>query len=147
MTGTQKRIASSILKCGESRVWIDPRSEKVNHAITRKDIRGFIKEGVIQKLPEKNANSHVSGRQQRTGSKKGRFKARIGKKEPWMKVIRPQRALLRDLFDTEKLADKSYRKIYKMIKGNAFRSKAHLMLHLKNKGLVKEDKDLVKEEN
>jgi large subunit ribosomal protein L19e len=140
MTGTQKRIASSILKCGESRVWIDPRSEKVKHAITRKDIRGFIKEGIIQKIPEKKANSHVSGRQQRTGSKKGTSKARDGPKANWLKIIRPQRKMLMDMYDNKTLADKAYRKMYKMIKGGAFRSRAHLMLHLKNKGLVKEEK-------
>ena len=134
----QRKLAAKVLKCGESRIWINPQSEKVKQAITRKDIRGFVKEGIIKKLPEKKAKSTPKTRQQKSGSKKGRFKARDGKKTLWLKVIRPQRRLLKEMREKEQLVERSYRKVYLMVKGGAFRSKAHLMLYLRNKGLMKE---------
>jgi len=134
----QKKLAAKILKCGVNRVWIDSRDEKVNQAITRRDIRRFIKEGAIKKLPLKKRLKHKEKRQQRTGSIKGAKGARIGKKTEWLKIIRPQRRLLKELKDKKQLQSHAYRKIYKMIKGNVFRSKAHLMLYLKEKKLIKE---------
>ena len=35
----QRKLAAKVLKCGENRVWIDPKNEKVKQAITRRDIR------------------------------------------------------------------------------------------------------------
>lgn len=134
----QKKLAAKILKCGVNRVWIDSEDEKVKQAITRKDIRRFIKEGAIKKLPLKKSLKHEEKRQQRTGSIKGAKGARIGKKTEWLKVIRPQRKLLKELKDKKQLQSHAYRRIYKMVKGNVFRSKAHLMLYLKEKKLIKE---------
>jgi large subunit ribosomal protein L19e len=54
----QKKIAAKILKCGEGRVWIDPKNEKVKTAITRNDIRRFIKEGIIVKCPKRRGPEH-----------------------------------------------------------------------------------------
>jgi len=134
----QKKLAAKILKCGVNRIWIDSKDEKVSQAITRRDIRRFIKEGAIKKLPLKKRLKHEEKRQQRTGSIKGAKGARIGKKTEWLKVIRPQRKLLKELKDKKQLQSHAYRKIYKMVKGNVFRSKAHLMLYLKEKKLIKE---------
>jgi large subunit ribosomal protein L19e len=134
----QKKLAAKILKCGVNRVWIDSKDEKVKQAITRRDIRRFIKEGAIKKLPLKKSLKHEEKRQQRTGSIKGAKGARIGKKTEWLKIIRPQRKLLKELKDKKQLQSRAYRKIYKMIKGNVFRSKAHLMLYLKERKLIKE---------
>ena len=136
----QRKIAAKILKCGENRVWIDPANEKVKTAITRNDIRRFIKEGFIKKLPEKKKAKHKEKRQQRTGSIKGSIGARESKKTNWLKVVRPQRRLLKDLKSKNKLSPHAYRTVYKLIKGNFFRSKSHLMTYLKEKKLVTEDK-------
>ncbi len=138
----QKKLAAKILKCGVEKIWIDPKNEKVKQAMTRKDIRRFIKEGVIKKLPnKKKPKRKIKKKQQRrTGSRKGSRKARVGKKTEWLKVVRPQRRLIKELKEKGKLKPHVYRKIYKMIKGNAFRSKAHLMSYLKNKELLKEEK-------
>ncbi|MEM5778507.1 MAG: 50S ribosomal protein L19e [Candidatus Aenigmatarchaeota archaeon] len=141
MVNLQKKIASKILKCGLDRVWIDPTNVKVKQAITRKDIKRFIKEGAIKKIPEKKKAKHKEKKQQRAGSKKGSKFARIGKKSLWLKVVRPQRKLLKELKKQGKLKPHSYRMIYKLIKGNFFRSKAHLMTYLKEKELIKEDKN------
>ena len=50
----QKRMAASILKCGENRVYFDPYLiEDIAMAITREDIRNLVKEGAIQKRYKK----------------------------------------------------------------------------------------------
>jgi len=136
----QKKLASKILKCGIEKIWIDPKNEKVKQAITRKDIRRFIKEGVIKKIPDKKTKREIKKRQQKTGRRKGAKGARIGKKTEWLRVVRPQRRLLKELKEKGQLKPRAYRKIYKMIKGNAFRSKSHLTSYLKDKELLEEDK-------
>jgi len=136
----QKKIASKILKCGVNRIWIDPANDKVKTAITRNDIRRFIKEGIIKKLPEKKKAKIEEKRQQKRGSIKGSIGAREAKKTKWLKVVRPQRKLLKELKSKNKLSFHSYRAVYKLVKGNYFRSKVHLMTYLKDKKLLTEDK-------
>ena len=82
----------------------------------------------------------VEKKQQKTGSRKGSRGARIGKKTDWLRIVRPQRRMLKELKEKEKLKPHVYRKVYKMIKGNAFRSKAHLMSYLKDKELLTSEK-------
>ena len=136
----QKKIAAKILKCGINRIWIDPTNSKVKQAITRRDIRRFIKEGIIKKLPEKKRTEHEEKRQQKIGSRKGSSGARMGKKTKWLKIVRSQRKLLRELKEGGQLKPHAYRAVYKLVKGNFFRSKSHLMTYLKEKDLVKEVK-------
>jgi len=136
----QKKLASKILKCGVYKIWIDPKNEKVKQAITRRDIKRFIKEGIIKKLPDKKEKIHEEKKQQRRGSIKGSKGARINKKNDWLKIVRPQRKLLRELKDKDRLVPSAYGKTYRMIKGNVFRSKSHLLTHLKDKELLKDEK-------
>lgn len=142
---SQKRIAAEILKCGESRVWI-AQDPKVDKAITRSDVRNLIKEGMIKKLPAKKAKrvetrknllQKKKRRRKGIGSRKGTLAARIGKKETWLKVVRPQRKVLKELRKKKEIQDGSYRKLYKMVKGGFFRSKSHLLLYLQEKGMIK----------
>ncbi len=134
MSSSQKRLAAKVLKCGVNRVWISPKSEKVKTAITRSDIRRFIDDGVIKKLPVKKNIRKIKKRQQKRGSIKGKAGARERKKEGWLRSVRPQRKLLKELKDGKKLKPNAYRKIYRMIKGGSFRSRHHLNLYLKEKG-------------
>jgi large subunit ribosomal protein L19e len=136
----QKKLASKMLRCSDKKIWIDPTNDKVRQAITRRDIRRFIKEGIISRLPDKKAKKFVKKRQQRTGSIKGTRKTRIGAKNEWLKVVRPQRRMLKELKDKKQLKTHSYRKVYRMIKGNAFRSRAHLNTYLKEKNILEEGK-------
>jgi large subunit ribosomal protein L19e len=135
----QKKLAAKILKCGVNRVWIDPKNEKVKQAITRRDIRRFIKEGMIKKIPTKKVSKKVKRKQQKTGSRKGAKGARGGKKTTWLKIIRPQRRLLKELKNKNQLKSYAYRKVYKLVKGGMFRSKFHLMTYLKDKKLLKKE--------
>lgn len=140
MSSNQKKIAAKILKCGVGRIWIDPANTKVKQAITRSDIRGFIKDGIIKKLPEKKRAKNMPKRQQRAGSIKGSRGARVGKKNEWFKKIRPQRKMIKELKEKGLLKEGTYRKMYKKVKGGMFRSRAHLNLYLKENNYIKEEK-------
>ena len=133
--GLHRRIAAIILKCGESRVWVDPSAlARVDRAITRSDLRRLIKDGVISRKPEKINTPTLHGRQG-TGSRKGAKGGRQAKKANWLKIIRPQRKMLNEL--KKDLTETSYRKLYGMVKGNSFRSKSHLQSYIQEKGLMK----------
>lgn len=129
----QKKLASKILKCGENKIWIDPKNDKVRQAITRRDIRRFVKEGIIKKLPDKKSRKTRKKKQQNIGSRKGSRGARLGKKTAWLKIVRPQRKLLKQLKDEKKIDPSVYRKTYRLIKGRQFRNKTHLLSYLKEK--------------
>ena len=136
----QKKIASKVLKCSAKKVWIDPSDDKVKQAITRKDVRRFIKEGTIRKMRDKKAISEGQTRQQRRGSIRGTRTTRMGKKSAWFKVVRPQRSMLAELRGKDMLKENAYRTLYMMVKGGAFRSRAHLNAYIKENDLMKEGK-------
>ncbi len=137
---TQRRLAAALLKAGRKRVWIDPEAEEeVREAVTREDIRRLIREGVIQAKQKRGISSYRrkkqmqqkrKGRRRGHGSRKGSKYARLSKKERWMRSVRSLRRLLRELRDEKKLSRRNYRKLYMMVKGGAFRSKAHLRSYL-----------------
>ena len=137
MSNLQKRLAAKILKVGEGRVWINSKNEKVKLAITRKDVRRFIKEGIIKKVPAKRRATNKPKRQQKTGSIKGSRGARITRKARWFKVVRPQRKLLKELKISKKIDTRIYRQVYGLVKGGSFRSRSHLISYLKDKGFLK----------
>lgn len=144
----QRRLAAAILKCGEGRVWIDPSSqEELSDAVTRSDIRGAIKAGVIRRLPavgtsrgraRRHAAEVQKGRHSGPGSRRGTPSARLPRKDRWMRRIRAQRALLRDLRRDRKIEASAYREFYRRAKGGMFRSREHLMVNLRLAGLLKE---------
>lgn len=151
---TQRKISAKILKCGETRVWMSPAAqEKISHAITRRDVRGLVKDGLVRKLPEKKSLrigpkarmiQEAKGRRSGAGSRKGAFGARAGKKEKWLRTVRPQRNLLKALRKEGKMQKKGdvttagsgYGKIYSQIKGGMFRSKHHLISYLDERKLA-----------
>ncbi len=142
---TQKKIAAKILKCGKSKIWMDPTAqEKISHAITRRDVRGLIKDGLVKKLsdkksmragPKRRLVQKLKGRRSGSGRRKGAIGARVGKKEKWLKIVRPQRNLLSMLRKEKRIND--YGTLYKQVKGNMFRSKHHLVSHLEEHKLAK----------
>jgi len=144
----QRRMAAEILKCGLDRVWIDPTQlDRVKMAMSKDDIRALIKEGVIKKKQKKGiSNARVKklkeqrkkGRRRGPGSRRGAAGARTPPKERWMATIRALRKTLKHLRDTGKIDRKLYRKLYRMAKGGAFRSRSHLFLYLREHGLLKQ---------
>ncbi len=134
----QKKIAAKILKCGRSRVWIDPASTaKVKKAITRRDIRNLIKGGIIKKLPKKERQRRLEKSRKGIGSRKGSLAAKIGKKTLWIRAVRSQRRMLKEMKLSELIEPRTYRKVYRMVKGGVFRNKQHMLSYLKEHGLTK----------
>jgi len=144
---TIRRLAASILNVGKSRVWIDnTQLKKVSEAITREDVKGLIKEGIIKKLPPKSRfkqrikeekEQKRKGRKRGPGSRKGTKKTRIKQKQNWMNKIRAQRKLLKKLLKEGKIQKQPLiKKIYLKIKGNQFKSKRTLLNYLKENNLL-----------
>jgi len=145
----QRRVAADILKCGEDRVWMDPNAlDEIKEAVTRDDIRMLIKRGLIKKKPKKGTSrvranylkmQKEKGRRKGHGSRKGKKYARYPRKRRWIKTIRPIRATLRDLRDSGMIDRSTYRKFYRWAKGGVYKSRNHLLSHLKAEGYLKEE--------
>jgi len=144
---SQKMLAAKIMKVGLSRVKVTPGGEKdISDAITRNDIRGLIAKGIITKAEKKGTRKADSksrrsqkkrGRRKGHGSRKGSMYARKPKKRVWIERVRPLRKFLRELRDSGRLDRNNYRKLYSSVKGGSFRSKKHLLYHLKEHELMK----------
>ncbi len=145
----QRRLAAEILKCGEERVWMDPNAlDEIKEAVTREDIRMLIKRGLIKKKQKKGTSrvranyikaQKEKGRRKGSGSRKGKKYARYPRKKRWIKTIRPIRATLRDLRDSGKIDRHTYRRFYRLAKGGTFKSRNHLLMHMKAEGYLKEE--------
>lgn len=137
----QKRMASDMLKCGLSRIWIDPdRVADVEEAITRSDIRALIKDGAIKKLRKKGISrgrkrvmklKRIKGRRRGPGTRSGTAYARFPRKRRWIQRIRPQRALLKKLRVEGKIDRRTYSQFYRYAGSGMFKSKAHLEMQLR----------------
>ncbi len=135
---TKMDFIARVLGVGKKRIKIDPtKLEDVSKAVTRADVRALVKQGVI-KIKQKKGVSRArarkrheqrkKGRQRGHGRRKGAVGGRIDKKRVWINKVRAQRKLLKEYKD--KLDHKTYREIYMKIKGNYFRSKAHLKMYI-----------------
>ncbi|MEM2918959.1 MAG: 50S ribosomal protein L19e [Candidatus Altiarchaeota archaeon] len=132
----QRRLAAKILKVGINRIYISPeKKEEVSKAITRDDIRALIKDGLISVRKEKGTSrvrvrkikeQKRKGRRKGHGSRKGKKGARTPRKEIWISKVRALRDELKKLKKEGKIDRKEYRKLYRQIKGNIFKSRRHL---------------------
>ncbi|RLF23655.1 MAG: 50S ribosomal protein L19e [Thermoprotei archaeon] len=139
-----RRMAAEILGVGIHRIWIDPeRMDEAMEAITREDVKRLIKEGVIKARPIKGTSrvrarirheQRRKGRRRGPGTKKG---SRIDEKEQWVRRIRAIRRFLRYLRKRRIITPKAYRMLYRMAKGGAFHSIAHVKMYIKEHGLVR----------
>lgn len=147
----QRRMAASILKCGENRVWMDQdRLDEIAQAVTKDDIRVLIKGDAIQSKQKKGIskgrkryvmNQKQKGRRRGHGSRKGGKYARFPRKRRWIKTIRPLRALLKELRSEGAITPTSYRRYYLKAKGGEFRSRRHLKSHLISDGVLKQEEE------
>lgn len=145
----QRRIAASIMKCGSTKVWMDPdRLEEIAKAVTRNDILILVNGGAIKKLQKQGIssgrhkyqlNQRQKGRRTGQGSRKGTKHARLPKKERWIRTIRPIRTYLKQLRDEATIDAHTYRVYYRKAKGGVFRSKQHLKSHLIADNHMKEE--------
>ncbi len=145
----QRRLAAEILGVGESRIWISPdpeHAEEISQAVTKKDVLALIKRGLIKVKPKKgNAHRWLERRRQRAkgrrrgpGKRKGPASARRDPKEDWMGRIRRMRRYLRWLRDHGLIDLRTYRRLYRMTKGGAFRNLPALRRYIEEQGLLKQ---------
>jgi|SRR3989338_1084871 len=141
----QKRIAASLLKAGQNRVVFDnTRLNDIKEAITKADIRRLINDGAIKAKQKKGISSFRTnklrlqkrkGKRKGIGSRKGTKTARTPRKRAWITKVRVQRRFIKLLKIKKLVIPETYTKVYKMIKGNQFRSKRHLKLYLDENNL------------
>jgi len=146
-TNTVRRIASDILRAGESKIRFKPDAmQKIGEALTREDVRSLIADGSIYAIAKRGVSrlrgrtkqaQKRKGRRRGAGSKKGTFATRGGKKRAWIDKVRAQRNYLSSLVEAGNIAPEASRKIYMMIKGNAFKGVKVLETYLKDNKLVK----------
>lgn len=153
----QKRLASTLLKCGKRKVWFDP-SESAHIADkggSRSGIRELIKSSYIQK---KKPVVHSKSRHQRLmeakskgrhtgyGKRKGTMNARMPFKVLWVRKLRVLRRLLKKYRTAKKIDNHLYHELYLGSKGNQYKNKRVLMeaIHAK-KAEIKRKKLLVEQ--
>jgi len=149
----QKRLASEILGVGKDRIWIDPnKTQDVSKALSRSDILDLIDKGIIRVKRVKGQSrtwinyikeQKKKGRRRGAGSRKGGKKARLDKKENWIKRIRAIRNLLRELKEKNIIDKNLYRDLYKRAKSNEFKSKRAILIYLKDLGILKNEKEVL----
>ena len=141
----QKKMAAQILKCGVNRIWVDPRYvDQVTTAVQKSDIRELIEEGLIKARAiqgtsrvraRKLAAQRAKGRRRGHGSRKGSARARLPKKNRWMRTIRSQRRTLKGMREDGTLEASEYRYYYRKAKGGSYRSIAHMKSNMEIDGV------------
>jgi len=131
----KKQLVSRIVGVGVHRVRFDSEHlDDIADAITRDDIRSLITANTISIKSFKGTSRgrakikkfQKSKRGATQGSKKGRKGARVGKKTVYVNKVRALRYILKIAKDRKEITNDVFKIVYKKIRGNTIRNKAHL---------------------
>ena len=141
-----KRKAASLLKTSPKKIKFNTTMlSDIKEAITKTDLRGLIRDGVIRKEQDKGVSrgrarkiqsQRRKGLKKGAGRKKGSSNARTNEKSIWQTKVRGQRAFIKELKDKEIIEPTTYRKLYSKVKGGFFRSKRHIKLFIDEQDLA-----------
>merc|ERR1712224_356852 len=152
----QKRLAASVLKCGQRKIWLDPNEvNEISMANSRLNIRKLAKDGLVIKKPCKvhsrySVRKHLAakrkGRHTGTGKRVGTKNARMPSCVIWMRRLRVLRRLLKKYRDAKKIDKYLYHSLYMKCKGNVFKNKRVLVetIH-KQKTKIASDKQIAEQ--
>ena len=146
----QRRVASSVLGCGTTRVLFAPdRLKDIKEAITKEDMRQLVVDGAVSVRPLQNVSrgrarkvivQRRKGRRQGKGSRRGSATARLSTKDAWISRVRVQREFLSELRQKRLITPATYTLLRARVKGGFFRSRRHVQLFMTERGLfVKKD--------
>lgn len=152
----QKRLAASVLKCGQRKVWMDPSEvNEIALANSRQNIRKLIKNGLVARkhqMMHSRSRVHIRheakarGNHTGYGKRHGTMNARIPEKVLWMRRIRVLRRLLRKYREAGKIDKHMYAHFYALSKGNRYKTKRVLIEQIhKKKGEDKKEKQLAEQ--
>ncbi|KAI5840441.1 ribosomal protein L19e-domain-containing protein, partial [Morchella snyderi] len=153
---TQKRLAASVMDCGERKVWLDPTEvSEISNANSRQTIRKLVRDGLIIKKPATMhsrsrtrilADAKRAGRHTGFGKRKGTKDARMPSQVLWMRRLRVLRRLLVKYRAQGKIDKHLYHELYHLSKGNTFKHRRALIEHIHKAKAEKARERILKEE-
>jgi len=153
---TQKRLAASVIGCGERKIWLDPNEvNEISNANSRQTIRKLISDGLIIRKPvtmhsrsraRELALARRDGRHRGFGKRKGTAEARMPSTVLWMRRLRVLRRLLVKYRASGKIDKHLYHELYHLSKGNTFKHKRALVEHIHRAKAEKQRERMLKDQ-